>query len=40
VRAINCPEGSLRKVFIVVVNPVSLFWKLRDRAIGKQIQRL
>ena len=40
VRAIDCPEGRLRRVFIVVVNPVSLFWKLRDRAIGKKIQRL
>mgnify|MGYP000744801495 CR=1 FL=1 len=40
VRAINCPEGRMRRIFIVVVNPVSLFWKLRDRAIGKKIQRL
>ena len=40
VRAINCPEGALRRVFIVVVNPVSLFWKVRDRVIGKKIQRL
>jgi hypothetical protein len=40
VRAINCPEGAMRRVFIVVVNPVSLFWKVRDRIIGKKIQRL
>jgi hypothetical protein len=40
VRAINCPEGRLRRIFIVVVNPVSLFWKVRDRVIGKNIQRL
>jgi hypothetical protein len=39
VRAIDCPEGRLRRVFIVVINPVSLFWKVRDRAIGKKIQR-
>jgi hypothetical protein len=39
VRAIDCPEGSLRRVFIVVVNPDNLFWKMRDRIIGKTIQR-
>ena len=39
VRAISCPEGELRKVFIVVINPDSLLWKVRDRAIGKKIQR-
>lgn len=39
VRAITCPEGEMRKVFIVVVNPDSLFWKVRDRVIGKTIQR-
>ena len=39
VRPISCPEGRLRRVFIVVVNPDSLFWKLRDRAIGKRIER-
>jgi hypothetical protein len=39
VRAIDCPEGKLRKVFIVVVNPDSLFWKIRDRIIGKKTQR-
>lgn len=39
VRPINCPQGLLRRVFIVVVNPDSLFWKLRDRAIGKRIER-
>jgi len=36
VRAINCPEDKLRKVFIVVINPNSLFWKIRDRLIGKK----
>jgi Rps23 Pro-64 3,4-dihydroxylase Tpa1-like proline 4-hydroxylase len=39
VHPINCPEDRLRRVFIVVVNPNNLFWKLRDRLIGKQIQR-
>lgn len=39
VRAIECPEGSLRKVFIVVVNPSSLYWKVRDSLRGKAIQR-
>jgi hypothetical protein len=39
VRAIDCPEDRLRRVFIVVVNPDSLFWKVRDRIVGKDIQR-
>ncbi len=39
VRPINCPQDRLRRVFIVVVNPDNLFWKLRDRIVGKQIQR-
>ena len=39
VRSIQCPEGKLRKVFIVVVNPDSLYWRLRDRIIGKRKQR-
>tara|TARA_R110002110_G_scaffold205066_1_gene416646 strand:- start:39164 stop:39880 length:717 start_codon:yes stop_codon:yes gene_type:complete len=39
VRAIACPEDRLRRVFIVVVNPDSLFWKVRDRLIGKKVQR-
>ncbi len=39
VRPIECPEDSLRRVFIVVVNPDSLFWKVRDRIVGKSIQR-
>ncbi|MEM6579892.1 MAG: hypothetical protein AAF699_01395 [Pseudomonadota bacterium] len=40
VKAIDCPDDAMRRVFIVVVNPVSLFWKVRDRVIGKKIQRL
>ena len=39
VRPIDCPEDKLRRIFIVVVNPDSLFWKVRDRLIGKSIQR-
>ena len=39
VRPIECPEGKLRRVFIVVINPDKLFWKVRDRVIGKTIQR-
>ena len=39
VRPIDCPEDRLRRVFIVVVNPNNLFWKVRDRIIGKTIQR-
>ena len=39
VRPIACPDDKLRKVFIVVINPDSLFWKVRDRIIGKTIQR-
>lgn len=37
---IGCPDEYLRKVFIVIVNPVSRLWKIRDRLIGKSIQRL
>jgi hypothetical protein len=40
VREITCPEGHMRKVFIVVVNPSSLYWRVRDRLKGKSIQRL
>ena len=39
VNPIECPEGRLRRVFIIVVNPNKLFWKLRDKLIGKNIQR-
>ena len=38
VRPINCPEDRLRRIFIVVCNPSSLFWKVRDRLIGKKKQ--
>ena len=39
VREITCPEGHMRKVFIIVINPDTLFWKVRDKLIGKSIQR-
>ncbi len=39
VRPIACPEGRLRRVFIVVVNPDTLYWRVRDRIVGKQVQR-
>ena len=39
VKAIDCPADRLRRVFIVVVNPDNLFWKVRDRIIGKKTQR-
>jgi len=39
VRVLTCPEDRMRKIFIVVINPNSLFWKVRDRLIGKTIQR-
>ena len=39
VRDLQCPEGELRKIFIVVINPSTLFWKVRDKLIGKSIQR-
>jgi hypothetical protein len=39
VRPISCPQDRLRRIFIVVVNPDNLFWKVRDRIVGKSIQR-
>lgn len=39
VRALSCPEDQMRKIFIVVINPSTLFWKVRDKLIGKSIQR-
>ena len=39
VREIHCPRDRMRKIFIVVVNPSNLYWKVRDRLIGKSIQR-
>ncbi len=39
VREIRCPEGHMRKIFIVVVNPSTLYYRIRDRIKGKAIQR-
>ena len=39
VEEIRCPEGYFRKVFIVVVNPSTLYYRVRDRVVGKSIQR-
>ena len=39
VRELHCPQDQLRKVFIVVINPSNLFWTVRDKLIGKSIQR-
>lgn len=36
VREIRCPEDRMRRLFIVVVNPDGLYWKARDRVIGKK----
>ena len=34
-RPLSCPEDRLRRVFIVIVNPSNLFWKVRDRVLNK-----
>ena len=39
VREIQCPEDHLRRVFIVVVNPENLYRTIRDRVMGKKVQR-
>ncbi len=39
VREIKCPEGRMRKVFIVVLNDHSWLARLRNRLQGKDIQR-
>ena len=39
VREIRCPEQYMRRVFIVVINPSNLFWRVRDAVIGKRIRR-
>ncbi len=38
VREIHCPEDRMRRLFIIVVSPDSLFWKIRDRIIGKKVR--
>jgi hypothetical protein len=39
VREIRCPEGQMRRVFIVVINPSSVYWRVRDALTGKEIRR-
>lgn len=39
VDAIRCPEDEMRRVFIVVINTTALYWRVRDRVIGKKPQR-
>lgn len=39
VREINCPEGKLRRVFIIVANPENLYRTLRDKVMRKTVQR-
>ncbi len=38
VREIRCPEDRMRRLFIVVVSPDNLFWKIRDRLVGKKVK--
>ena len=39
VREIQCPDDRVRRVFIVVVNPENLYRTIRDRVMGKKVQR-
>ena len=39
VREIQCPEDRVRRVFIVVANPENLYRTIRDRVMGKKVQR-
>ena len=39
VREIQCPEGRMRRVFIVVVNPENLYRRVRDKVMRKNVQR-
>jgi hypothetical protein len=39
VREINCPQGKLRRVFIIVANPENLYRRLRDKVMRKTVQR-
>jgi hypothetical protein len=39
VRELSCPEDRMRRVFIVVVNSSTLYWRVRDKLVGKAIQR-
>ncbi len=39
VREIHCPEDRVRRIFIVVTNPENLYRTIRDRVVGKKVQR-
>ena len=39
VRAINCPEDRLRRVFIVVSNPDNPYRTIRDKVMRKNVHR-
>jgi hypothetical protein len=39
VREIRCPAEHMRRVFIVVINPSNIYWRVRDALVGKQIRR-
>jgi hypothetical protein len=38
VKPINCPEDRMRRIFVVVINPKSLFWSIRDKVVGKKVE--
>ena len=39
VKPIRCPEGYLRRVFIIVIGTTNPYWRIRDWVIGKKPQR-
>ncbi len=39
VREIRCPEGKMRRVFIVVANPENLYRTVRDKVMRKKVHR-
>jgi hypothetical protein len=38
VKPIQCPEDRMRRIFVAVINPKSLFWTVRDKVVGKQVE--
>ncbi|MFQ5642872.1 MAG: hypothetical protein ACE5FQ_04145, partial [Thiogranum sp.] len=39
VREIRCPEGHMRRVFIVVANPENIYRTVRDKVMRKKVHR-
>jgi hypothetical protein len=39
VREIRCPEGAMRRVFIVVLNRADFFYRMRARLFGKDLEK-